>query len=690
MKKVLLTLFAGMLFSQVNAQYWQYANINAGQNPSGLNNDTEQPSPSGWTSLMATQASPTWSAATNIPFAFTFNGTAVTQFKASSTGVVTFDVGTALAAPSSSNAALPNAAIPNNSVCIWGIQGTGTNDAIVTKTFGTAPNRQFWIQYNSYSIASNAAAWCYWSIVLEETSNKVFIVDHRSGSNAGAVTVALTAGLQFSSSSAMSVAGSPALNTQTTATMADDPSDNTYYEFTPGVQPANDIKAISVTAPNYMLAGNQNIAITVKNMGSANITSYTIKYKDGASAPVSQLVTSTIAPFGTNATTFTTPLNVTLGAHPLTIWAELTGDNNHTNDTLTSKFTGVSVFPKHRVVMEEPTGTWCQWCPRGAIYMDSIAKAKPNDVVVISVHNGDPMVVAAYDAGVGALIGGYPSLLVDRKEEADPSQAFDQFTKHTGDFAFADISATHTISGNALTVNAKVTPATDLSGDWRLALVPIEDRCHGTNSTWNQSNAYSGNATPMANTEFNFNTLPNPVPAAQMYYDYVARDIVGGFDGAAGTLPTSMTNGTPYTKTFNYTIPATWGTSGIAPNISRMKYAVLFIDKTGNAGVIRNAVEATVFPLGFSDIVKNNIIEAVAYPNPATDKISIDFTTTEAVKATYSIVDMTGKIIATKDLGTLSTGANTVEIATANFAAGMYSIVLTTDKGTFQSKFTKK
>ena len=93
---------------------------------------------------------------------------------------------------------------------------------------------------------------------------------------------------------------------------------------------------------------------------------------------------------------------------------------------------------------------------------------------------------------------------------------------------------------------------------------------------------------------------------------------------------------------------------------------------------------------GVVDIVKNNIIEAVAYPNPATDKISIDFTTTEAVKATYSIVDMTGKIIATKDLGTLSTGANTVEIATANFAAGMYSIVLTTDKGTFQSKFTKK
>lgn len=143
MKKIVLSILALASFSIAQAQYWQLPNVNAGSNPGGINNDTEQPAQTGWTSLLATSATPTWSAATAIPFTFSFNGSPVTQFKASSTGVVTFDVATALAAPTATNSALPNAAIPDKSVCIWGLQGTGANDAIVTKTFGTAPNRQF-------------------------------------------------------------------------------------------------------------------------------------------------------------------------------------------------------------------------------------------------------------------------------------------------------------------------------------------------------------------------------------------------------------------------------------------------------------------------------------------------------------------------------------------------------------------
>ena len=158
------------------AQYWQIPNINANQNPGAINNDIEQPGQPAWTPLLTSSATPTWSPAVSIPFPFLFNGSAVTQIKASSTGIVTFDVSSTLAAPSSANTSLPSALIPDKSVCIWGIEGTGADDMILTKTFGTAPNRQFWIQYNSYSIASEPTAWCYWSVVLEETTNKIHIV----------------------------------------------------------------------------------------------------------------------------------------------------------------------------------------------------------------------------------------------------------------------------------------------------------------------------------------------------------------------------------------------------------------------------------------------------------------------------------------------------------------------------------
>ncbi|MBL0071768.1 MAG: hypothetical protein IPP34_08130 [Bacteroidetes bacterium] len=75
---------------------------------------------------------------------------------------------------------LPSALIPDNSVCVWGLQATGANDNIVVKTFGTAPNRQYWIFFTSYSIPGNTAGWTYWSIVLEETSNKIYLVDQRT------------------------------------------------------------------------------------------------------------------------------------------------------------------------------------------------------------------------------------------------------------------------------------------------------------------------------------------------------------------------------------------------------------------------------------------------------------------------------------------------------------------------------
>jgi hypothetical protein len=686
MKKILLTIFAGMLFSQVDAQYWQFPNIGANQNPGNLNNDLEQPfgANAGWDSIQAPNAGAVWSPIKTIPFAFNFNGVAVTQYKISTTGILTFDVATALAAPSAINAVLPSALIPNKSVVIWGVSAGGVNDKIITKTFGTAPNRQHWISLSSYSHGSNANIYSYWSVVLDETTNKIHIVDQRTGASSGAVSFGLTLGLQFTSASAMNVAGSPAVAT-TNNGQSELPDDNTYYSFIPGVQPAKDISANRVSAPGYFLVSNQNISIKVKNLGSSTITSYVIKYQDGTNAPVSQTVAASIATFDTLTTVFTTPLNVTLGAHPLKVWAELSGDNINGNDTLKTTYTGVASFPKRKVVYEEGTGTWCQWCPRGTIYMDSMARTLPNEAITIAVHNGDPMVVNNYDPGVGALISGYPSMLVDRKYEADPGDIFAAHNITKKDFGFADVSATHTIAGNNLSVTAKITPVVNMTGDYRVACVILEDRVHNATggSTWNQANAYSGNATPMANAEYNFNTLPDPVPANKMYYDHVARAILNGFDGAAGTLPAAMTSGSSYTSPFTYTIPATY-------NTSRLSYAVLFIDKNNANSVILNAAKSTVYPLGFSDIVKNSIIEAVAYPNPATDMISLDFITTESLKASYSVLDITGKLIATKDLGTLSIGANTVDIATQSYTNGLYSIVITTNKGTFTSKFTKQ
>lgn len=694
MKKISILLGVFMLaFTSMQAQYWQYPNPNANMNPSSLNTDIEEPfgnaSLVGWDSLQAPSATPVWSTTQNLPFAFNFNGAAVTQYKVSTTGVLTFDVATALAAPSATPVSLPSALIPNNSICAWGIVGTGANDKIITKTFGTAPNRQFWVSYSSYSHPSNASIYSYWSFVLDETTNKIHIVDQRTS---GVITI--SAGLQFSAASAMMVAGSPALGSLTNGGATDLPDDNTYYSFIPGVQPANDILADSVSALGYYLStSTQPILFRVKNIGASPITSYTMKYQDGANPVVSQNVTGVnIASFGTNTATFTTQLATTLGTHNIKVWAELAGDATHNNDSTSTKLVGVSSFPKHILTLEEPTGTWCGWCVRGIVYMDSIAKAHPNDVIAISVHNNDPMTVTAYDAGVGPYIGGYPSLLADRRLEADPSQAFDVYNAMISNFAFATVSATQTFNSTARTLNvtASITPALNMTGDYRLALVPIENRVHSTaGGNWNQNNYYAsgqqGNATTMKNSEYNFNTLASSIPSATMYYDFVARDIIGGFNGAAGSLPATMNNGQTYTYTFpTYTIPATY-------DMGSMKYAVLLIDNTSaTAKPILNAAMGTFYPLGVSTIAKNNIMEINAYPNPVFNNLNLDLNIEEDLNAvSYQINDMLGNVIATSTLGNLNKGAHSFSVNTTNFSAGMYSITVHTNKGTYTNKFSK-
>ncbi len=695
MKKLLLLMLVAFATStNLHAQYWQMPNPNANANPGGLNADPEYPVgggiAAGWTTIQAMSATPVWSVVQTLPFTFSFNGSAVTQFKVSTSGILTFDIA-ASSCPSYTKATLPDATIPNQSVCIWGLAALGANDNIVTKTFGTAPNRQLWIQFSSYgygSVLSDGSNFCYWSIVLEETTNKIHIVDNRTGGYA--TTKQVSAGIQINSTSAYMVATSPNLNALATT----DPTaaDNSYYTFIPGTQPANDAAATATSSTGYNVTGsNIPVSLTVKNLGSAVINSYTIKYQEGANPAVSQSVTGlNLASFASNSTTFTTQYNVaSLGAHPLKVWVELPSDANHANDTLGATFTGVAFMPARSVVMEEPTGTWCGWCVRGIVYMDSIYKAHPNDVVPISVHNADPMTVTTYDAGVGTLISGYPSLLVDRKEVADPSDAFTMYSKYIGDFGYATVNINSaTVAGSTMSVNSSIIPAANLTGDYRLALVITEDRVNNASGgTWDQHNYYavggSGNSTPMANSEYNFNTLPGTIPSATMYYDFVARDIVGGFDGAAGSLPSTMNAGTTYSHPFTWTIPA-------GDNVFKMRVAVLLIDKNGSKSKILNAKMTPVFPAGVSTIAKNNTIEILAYPNPVKDNLYIDLTLEESSNASCIVTDMMGHVVMNKSLGLLHSGIQTTELNTSNFTVGLYNITIVTNKGSFTNSFIKK
>ncbi|HLO71192.1 MAG TPA: Omp28-related outer membrane protein [Flavipsychrobacter sp.] len=443
------------------------------------------------------------------------------------------------------------------------------------------------------------------------------------------------------------------------------------------VPPTNEMAFVSATpvagSPTAygVASGTLNIGGVVYNNGSATITSYKLHYKQGSSAEVIDNITGvSIAPFTSATVTAPTALAMpaTLGDYPVKMWVELTGDADASNDTTNTTVTAVSFMPTKKILAEEGTGTWCGWCPRGAVYMDSMAKTHPNNFSLIAVHNGDPMVVAAYDSYLGSKIGGYPSMLIDRREELDPSDLFDVYNEQKDYFGYADITLTDVpASGFGYSLKATVKPAVNLSGDYRLAMVLVEDDVKGTESGYAQANYYSGGAAgPMGGYE----SKPSKVPAADMVYNHVARMIVPGVNGAASSLPATMTAGSNYDYTFTTTIPQ--------PYRRNEMHAVVMLIRNSD-GVVLNTQNKTV-PVGISNVAA--ALEAVRIvPNPATDKATVRFTVTENTTANVMVYDMTGRVVFSTTAADFATGAHTIDINTSNLPAGAYTVKLQTAKG---------
>jgi len=414
------------------------------------------------------------------------------------------------------------------------------------------------------------------------------------------------------------------------------------------------------------VGSTKTIKGTVKNMGASTITSYTVKYQEGSGPIMSYTASGSITSFATATFTHSVPYSITsTGAHNLNVWVEATGDVNAGNNTATTTLTGVDFMPAKRILAEEATGTWCGWCTRGVVYMDSIHNAHGDKFSLIAVHNDDPMVIPAYDAYIGGFIGGYPSMVVDRNYEADPSDLFDVYNADKDNFAFATIAfSPSTVTATNVTLPVSVTPAVNMSGDYRLALVLTEDDVQGTGSGWNQANYYSGGGSgPMQNAEYNFATLPSSVPASMMKYDFVARSVTPSIGGDAGSLPATMTAGNTYTYSFTAPINSSW-------NVSKMRGVVMLIRNSDGAVLNTNS---TGMGLGVNN-VSNNINSLNLYPNPTRGDVQVKLELKDAAPVVITVSDAMGRVVYTHNNGNTAAGENFFTVPTAGMASGVYSV----------------
>ena len=306
--------------------------------------------------------------------------------------------------------------------------------------------------------------------------------------------------------------------------------------------PANDAKINSIALNRYgVINTNSNLVLNVTNLGSSTISNLTIDWNDGTSH--SQVINVSIAPFATMDVTHPTALNYSTAVEK-TIAINITAvnggvDADVSNNTGSKLFNSLSQSSPKKVVIEEGTGTWCGWCPRGAVAMEQMYQNHPNDFIGIAVHNGDPMTVTEYDNGTD--LSGYPGCNVDRAllDESVSANLFESYYQERIGLA-VPAGLSMTVSGTtSKTINVSATFRTVFaSANYRLGVVIIEDNVTGTASGYNQTNSYAGGANGAMG---GYESLPNPVPAASMVYDHVGRALLGGFAGQANSVPTTIT-----------------------------------------------------------------------------------------------------------------------------------------------------
>ncbi|MCH2229069.1 MAG: Omp28-related outer membrane protein [Crocinitomicaceae bacterium] len=440
----------------------------------------------------------------------------------------------------------------------------------------------------------------------------------------------------------------------------------------------DDAAVAGVSLARYAaVSTNNTLSVEVKNVGGNDITSLEINWNDGTDHI--QTINQTITPGSTVSVDHPDAVSAAVAEEKnitVTI-SQVNGnaDADPSNNDGAAKFNTVSSILQKNVVIEEGTGTWCGWCPRGAVAMDYMVATYPTQFIGVAVHNGDPMTVTEYDNG--ADISGFPGANVDRAIlGASVSQAaFETFYNDRKDLVVpAGIDATTSVSGNDVTIDVAATFVTPFAAaDYRLAVVMVEDHVTGTTSGYNQANYYAGNGSGAMG---GYESLPDPVPAADMVYDHVGRALLGGYDGQAGSVPAVITDGAVANYTFNYTVPAT-------STFYNMHAVALLIDQSN--GEIVNAAQVALSQAG---IAEGNSIELNVYPNPATDNLTVAF---EAQNDDYtvSITDLSGRVVSTNTYANLS-GAQSINVAVDGLNTGNYMLSVSTANASFNKMVSIK
>ncbi|KAF0199467.1 MAG: Por secretion system C-terminal sorting domain protein [Bacteroidetes bacterium] len=436
-----------------------------------------------------------------------------------------------------------------------------------------------------------------------------------------------------------------------------------------------DASLASVNIPRYVEAGDQfDLKGVVSNEGATAISSFTATYTvDGGVPQVQSFVGLNITLGNSYSFTHNTPITLSdIGSHEIvtTITNVNGGDDlDPSNNTVTKIVGAVSFVPVKKVLAEEATGTWCGWCVRGICFMDYMAETYPETWIGVAVHNADPMVNDAYDNAIPGIIpgfAGYPSVTSDRTAgDSDPSDLETGYQRRLTAISPATLEIVNygwNPETREVTFDLQSEFVADINSELRFGVIFVEDSLWGTTSQWNQANYYAGGGN---GAMCGFENMAGTIPAAQMHYDHVAREILDSPFGTEGSLPLNIATGSVITYNYTYTLPDNW-------KYDKLHIVGFLLDVTTGEIINANNVISTYVGVNNPAFDKG----VAVYPNPLGDYTNVSFNIDSPCNAGVEVYDLFGKKVLTVKAHEYTSGQNMIRVSSNDLANGMYVLRL--------------
>ncbi len=349
-------------------------------------------------------------------------------------------------------------------------------------------------------------------------------------------------------------------------------------------------------ATRFLTAGQTaKVPVKVTNNGKEPISKmkYTITSNGNTSAEKSALLLQPIPALGGSAyITVSLPAAETYEAtmHEITVTQVNGVENEDTNSAAGGTIVTIDQSVQNVPLMEEYTGMWCGWCPRGAVALDLIEVEYP-EAITMAVHNGD--VLHNYDYDFSG-VDGFPSAVINRGDLIDPyydyqsgmDAALKAITPASLDLKACWVddtkSAIRLEAGSTFRFNS---PATAPYG---IAYFLVENGMSGTSRDWLQSNYFAG-------AHSDYEDDPNLLPLCDMpeyingmVYNHVMVDVWDCTEGMDGSVKAPIVLGEAQTHACTLDISG----NEIIQNKENLTLVAALIDRT--SGKILNAAKAKI------------------------------------------------------------------------------------------------